>query len=149
MQHDEIIKCPKSGGEICYKIQNSPEITTYMSLSCGFWTNSLMKEGEEFYEHQISTLPELYKDLIWKDPETELIWIPQTVNTQGQGMVFPYGQNGSSWKWASVKSRPLTKEEQENPTLKTSFKTDMSTMKLFEEKEYVSALNYIGALATE
>lgn len=146
MQHDEIIKCPKSGGDICYKIQNTPEITTYMSLSCGFWTNSLMKEGEEFYEQQIETLPELYKDLAWKDPETGLTWIPQTVNVEGKGMVFPYGSKGSSWKWASVKSRPTTEEEQANSTLKTSFKTDMNTMKLFEEKEYVAALDYIGAL---
>ena len=52
MQHDEIIKCPKSGGDICYKVQNTPEITTYMSLSCGFWTNTLMKEGEEFYHNR-------------------------------------------------------------------------------------------------
>jgi len=146
MQHDEIIKCPKSGGDICYKIQNTPEITTYMSLSCGFWTNSLMKEGEEFYEQQTETLPELYKDLAWKDPETGLTWIPQTVNVEGKGMVFPYGSNGSIWKWASVKSRPTTEEEQANSTLKTSFKTDMNTMKLFEEKEYVAALDYIGAL---
>ena len=146
MQHDEIIKCPKSGGDICYKIQNTPEITTYMSLSCGFWTNSLMKEGEEFYEQQLETLPELYKDLAWKDSETGLTWIPQTVNVEGKGMVFPYGSNGERWKWASVKSRPITEEEQTNLTLKTFFKTDMNTMKLFEEKEYVQALDYIGAL---
>ena len=146
MHHDEIIKCPKSGGDICYKIQNTSEITTYMSLSCGFWTNSLMKEGEEFYEQQLETLPELYKDLAWKDSETGLTWIPQTVNVEGKGMVFPYGSNGASWKWASVKSRPITEEEQTNLTLKTSFKTDMNTMKLFEEKEYVQALDYIGAL---
>ena len=146
MHHDEIIKCPKSGGDICYKIQNTPEITTYMSLSCGFWTNSLMKEGEEFYEQQLETLPELYKDLAWKDSETGLTWIPQTVNVEGKGMVFPYGSIGASWKWASVKSRPITEEEQTNLTLKTSFKTDMNTMKLFEEKEYVQALDYIGAL---
>ena len=40
----------------------------------------------------------------------------------------------------------ITEEEQTNSTLKTSFKTDMNTMKLFEEKEYVAALDYIGAL---
>ena len=91
MQHDEIIKCPKSGGDICYMIQNTPEITTYMSLSCGFWTNSLMKEGEEFYKQQIETLPELFKDLIWEDPETNLRWIPQTINVEEKGIVFPYG----------------------------------------------------------
>ena len=40
-QHDEIIQCPKSGGDLCYKIEVSKDITQYMSLSCGFMTNTL------------------------------------------------------------------------------------------------------------
>ena len=36
MQNEEIIDCPKSGGDLCYKIQITPEIFNYMSLSCGF-----------------------------------------------------------------------------------------------------------------
>ena len=46
MQYDEIIDCPKSGGDLCYKVEVTPEITNYFSMSCGFWTNSLMKKGE-------------------------------------------------------------------------------------------------------
>jgi len=75
MQHDEIINCPKSGGDLCYKLEVSKDITSYYSLSCGFWTNSLMTEGSQFYTEQMELLPELYKDLAWKDPETELIWL--------------------------------------------------------------------------
>jgi hypothetical protein len=41
---EEIIDCPRSGGDLCYKTQVNPEVSTYMSLSCGFWSNSLMKE---------------------------------------------------------------------------------------------------------
>jgi hypothetical protein len=26
MQHEEIINCPKSGGDLCYKVQVAPEI---------------------------------------------------------------------------------------------------------------------------
>ena len=59
MQNEEIINCPKSGGDLCYKTQLNPEITTYMSLSCGFWTNSFMTEDHEFYKQQIETLPEM------------------------------------------------------------------------------------------
>jgi len=62
-QFDEIINCPKSGGEICYRVQITDEVSNYMSLSCGFITNTLMKEGEELYEQSIETVPELYKDL--------------------------------------------------------------------------------------
>ena len=42
---------------------------------CGFGLTTLMLEGSEFYEEQISVLPEIYKDLAWTDPETKLIWI--------------------------------------------------------------------------
>ena len=44
MNYEEIIDCPKSGGDLCYKVQVTPNITNYMSLSCGFYSNSLMKE---------------------------------------------------------------------------------------------------------
>ena len=80
MQYDEIIDCPKTGGNLCYRVQVTPEISTYMSLSSGYMTNSLMKEGEEFFEIQMETLPELHKDIAWKDPNTGLTWIPNTIN---------------------------------------------------------------------
>ena len=76
MQHDEIINCPKSGGDLCYKIEVNKDITNYYSMSCGFWTNSLMKKGSQFFNEQWEILPELYKDLAWEDPNTELIWFP-------------------------------------------------------------------------
>jgi hypothetical protein len=34
-----------------------------------------MTEDQDFYMQQMETLPELYKDLAWTDPETELIWL--------------------------------------------------------------------------
>ena len=92
-QFDEIINCPKSGGEICYRVQVTNEVSNYMSLSCGFITNTLMKEGEELYEQSIETVPELYKDLAWTDPETGMVWLPNTINVEDVGMVFPYGNN--------------------------------------------------------
>ena len=96
MNLDTIIDCPKSGGDLCYKTEINKDITNFLSLSCGFWTNSLMKEGEEFYEHQMSTLPELYKDLAWTDSETELIWLPNTINVEDKGMVFANGADASN-----------------------------------------------------
>ena len=88
MQHDEIINCPKSGGDLCYKVEVSKDITNYYSMSCGFWTNSLMKKGSQFFNEQWELLPELYKDLAWEDSFTELIWLPNTINIKENGMVF-------------------------------------------------------------
>jgi len=152
MQHEEIINCPKSGGDLCYKVQVAPEIYNYMSLSCGFWTNSFMTEGHEFYMQQMETLPELYKDLAWTDPQTGLIWLPNTINNPEQGMVFANGSGVSNWKWAAVKAVKIPKKDQKNhpipgkPGEFMKFKMDMKNMHLFEERDYIEALSYIGIL---
>jgi hypothetical protein len=152
MQHEEIINCPKSGGDLCYKVQVAPEIYNYMSLSCGFWTNSFMTEDHEFYMQQMETLPELYKDLAWKDPETGLIWLPNTINNPEQGMIFANGTNASNWKWAAVKAIEIPEKDREKhpipgkPGEFMKFKMDMKNMHLFEERDYIEALSYIGIL---
>ena len=147
MQHEEIINCPKSGGDLCYKAQVAPEVYNYMSLSCGFWTNSFMTEDHEFYIQQMETLPELYKDLAWKDPKTGLIWLPNTINLPEQGMVFANGTNAASWKWAAVKSIEIPEGERKEVMGKLqTHKMDMKNMQLFEERDYIEALSYIGVL---
>ena len=152
MKHEEIIDCPKSGGDLCYKIQVSPDINNFMSLSCGFYSNSLMKEGEEFYNQTIESLPELHKDLAWKDPETDLIWLPNVINEQSKGMVFANGTSTQDWHWAAVKSIKIPEEERKNhPVLgKTDefmeYKMDMKNLKEFHERDYIEALSYIGII---
>lgn len=145
MNLDTIIDCPKSGGDLCYKTEINKDITNFLSLSCGFWTNTLMKKDSEFYNEQISTLPEIYKDISWEDPKTELIWIPNTINIQDKGMVFASGPNAEEWNWAAVKAVTLEKDDEAKVEGQTH-KMDMSTMKLFKERDYIDALSYIGVL---
>jgi len=144
--------CPKSGGDLCYETQVTPEITNWMSLSCGYWTNSLMKEGSEFYNEQMETLPELYKDLAWKDESTGLVWLPQTINEPKQGMIFANGTNVQEWKWSAVKAIPVTEEEKEKypipkqPGKFYEWRMDMGTIQHFDEREFIDALEYIGLI---
>ena len=148
---DKIIPCPKSGG-ICYVIEVSPEINNYMSISSGFWTNSLMTKDSQFFQEQIITLPELYKDLAWEDPETKLIWLPQTINIPNQGMIFANGSSIDNWHWAAVKAVKISPEEQHKypvPGKKDKFyeyRIDMNTLKQFVERDFIEALSYIGIL---
>ena len=152
MNNEQMIICPRSGGDACMVTESAPGIKTYFSFSCGFQTNSLMKEGEEFYNEQISLLPDLYKDLIWKDPETELIWIPSMINEPTKGMVFANGPSAQQWEWAAVKAVPVTEEEKTKypiPGKKDqyySFRMDMSTLKPFPERDFMDALSYINVL---
>ena len=142
---DTIIDCPKSGGDLCYKMEINKDITNYLSLSCGFWTNTLMREDSNFLEEQFSTLPELYKDLAWTDPKTKLVWIPNTINIEDKGMIFAQGANLEEWSWGAVKAI-LLGENEEGKVEGQTHKMDMSTLKSFVERDYIEALSYIGIL---
>ena len=145
INYDTIIDCPKSGGDLCYKMEINKDITNYLSLSCGFWTNTLMKENSDFLEEQFQTLPELYKDLAWTDPKTELVWIPNTINIEDKGMIFAQGANLEEWSWGAVKAI-LLEENEEAKVKGQTHKMDMSTLKSFVERDYIEALSYIGIL---
>jgi hypothetical protein len=145
MNHDTIIHCPKTGGDLCYKTEINDKITNYLSLSCGFWTNSLMTLDSDFYNEQMSTLPELYKDLAWEDPETNYIWVPNTINIEDKGMIFANGTNAMEWKWAAVKAIEL-EDGDEAKVEGQKYKMDMGNMEQFKERDYIDALSYIGLL---
>ena len=145
MKYDEIVDCPKSGGDLCYRIEVNGDITNYMSLSCGFWTNTLMKKGSDFYKEQIEALPELYKDLAWTDPKTNLIWLPNTINLPEQGMLFASGPDKDNWAWGAVKSVDVPEEDREKYKGQTH-RADMTTIQYFKERDYIDALSYIGVL---
>jgi hypothetical protein len=67
-------------------------------------------------------------------------------------MIFANGTNVSNWKWAAVKVIPIPKKEQKKhpipgkPGEFMKFKMDMKNMQLFEERDYIEALSYIGIL---
>jgi hypothetical protein len=148
---DKLINCPCCGSDACYVDKTTPDVLTCFCYGCGFQTNSLMKEGEEFYEQQISILPELYKDLLNKDDDGT-IWMPSTINVPQQGMVFANGPSKEDWGWAAVKAVPVIKEEKEKypiPGKKGQYydwRMDMTTLKMFVEHDYMEALSYIGIL---
>ena len=144
---DNLTICPRCGSDACYVQEVNHEIKNYMCYGCGFITNSLMKKGEEFFESQMETLPELYKELMGEDEDTGLIWMPNTINLPNKGMVFADGKNGSNWAWAAVKAIPMPKEEQEKFKAKGKnfkFKMDMENIKHYPESDFMEALEYIG-----
>jgi len=148
---DNLIICKHCGSDACYVEEVNQELSTYFCYGCGFQTNSLMKEGSDFYQEQISILPELYKDLLEKD-EDEIIWMPSTINLPQQGMIFANGPSKTDWGWAAVKAVPVNEEEKEKypiPNQKGKFyewRMDMTTLKMFTKRDYIETLSYIGVL---
>ena len=144
---DNLTVCDRCGSDACYVQEVNHEIKNYMCYGCGFITNSLMKKGEEFFETQMETLPELYKELMGEDEDTGLIWMPNTINLPNKGMVFADGKNGSNWAWAAVKAIPMPEDEKEKFKAKGKnykFKMDMENIKHYPESDFMEALEYIG-----
>ena len=149
MGYDNLIKCTRCEGDACYSQEVNESITNYMCYGCGFQTNSLMKKGEEFFEQQMETLPDLYKELMGEDEEGK-IWMPTAINLPTKGMVFANGTRADNWKWSAVKAIPVKEEEKEKypiPGKKGEFyewRMDMSTITHYDEKDFVDALDFIG-----
>jgi hypothetical protein len=148
---DNLIICKHCGSDACYVTENSPTIKTHSCFGCGFTTNSLMKEGEEFYTQQLEVLPEIYKDVMFKD-EDGLVWMPTTINLPQQGMVFYNGTSKENAKWAAVKAVKVEDAEKEKYPVKGKpgefyeWRMDMTTMKAFEMREFMDALSFIKVL---
>ena len=146
---DNLVKCDRCGSDACYVQEVNNEIKNYQCYGCGFITNSLLKKDSRFFEEQIELLPNLYKELMG-EAEDGKIWMPSTVNQPEKGMIFANGKSSDNWKWAAVLAVPVTEEEKEKYPIPNKegeyykWRMDMSTMKEFEEKDYIEALDYIG-----
>jgi hypothetical protein len=148
---DNLITCDKCGGDAAYVQEVTPQVKTYFCFGCGYQSNSLMKEGEEFYEAQISILPELYKDLAYTDKDGK-IWMPSVINVPDKGMVFIQGTNINNWDWVGVKAVPVKEEEKIKypiPGKKNeyySYRMDMTSMKKFGKEGFMDSLSYTELL---
>jgi hypothetical protein len=146
---DNLTTCNRCGSDACYVQEVNQDIKNYQCMGCGFITNSLMKQGSQFFEEQMELLPNLYKELMGEDDEG-LVWMPATINLPSQGMVFANGSSAENWKWAAVQSVPVKEEEKEKypiPGKPGEFyeqRMDMDTLKEFDEKDFIEALDYIG-----
>ena len=145
MNFDELKECSRCGSDACYVQEVTKEITLEMCYGCGFISNSLMKQGNDFFKEQMEVLPELYKALLDEEEDTGKIWMPSTINVEDKGMVFADGTARDNWRWGAVKAVPVAKEESEKYKGK-KYRPDMSTIKHYEERDYMEALSYIGVL---
>jgi len=148
---DNLIICDRCGSDACYKQSVTEDINLFFCYGCGFQSNSAMVEGSDFYNEQLEVLPELYKDLITVDGDNK-IWIPSAINIPDKGMIFVNGTTHENWKWSAVKAVAVTEEEKEKYPIPSKpgeyyeWRMDMSTMKSFEEKDFMDALSYIELL---
>ena len=141
---DNLITCPKcKAPESCYTQPVNEFHKAYLCLSCGFQTNDLMREGEFNFDEYEDSLPELYKDIKYKD-EDGRVWYPNVINIESIGTVFANGTSKDEWEWSAILNVPLTDEEKDSTRFKgKSYKSDSKTLKSFGQ-DYFEACDYIG-----
>lgn len=144
MKFDDLTQCSRCGGDACYVQEVTKDIKIELCYGCGFQSNSLMKKDTQFFFEQMEVLPDLYKALM-DEEESGKIWMPTSINVEDKGMVFADGTGRDNWRWAGVKAIPVTKEEKEKYK-GAKHRADMSTIKHFEERDFMEALSYIGVL---
>ena len=151
MSKDNLGICPRCGSDACYHTDLGADYKISMCYGCGFTTNTLMTEDSKFLEEQLEVLPDLYIDLIYVD-EKGLNWMPSAINSPEKGMVYADGKTVNNWKWSAVKAIKIPKKDRKNypiPGKKGEYyeyKMDSSTLKQFKERDFMDALDYIGAL---
>ena len=126
MINEQLTICPRCGGNACHEASNE-KFTVWSCFGCGFTANTTTVE--ENLENIENVIPQLYKDLKFKD-DKGYYWYPSTVILDDKAMVFADGRSKEEWQWAGVQSK--------------DGKADMTTVKYFEEKEFMEALDYIG-----
>ncbi|HEX5186719.1 MAG TPA: hypothetical protein VFV86_07495 [Nitrososphaeraceae archaeon] len=136
----QIINCKRCGGNACieYKEKN---ISIWHCMGCGFFSTSVMKN--KYYKDYLKTLPELHKDLKFKDKDG-FYWFPMVYNEPTKGLLFADGTSKKDWKWSAILAVELQENEKQKFPEGTTHKMDMSTLKQFEEKDYIEALDFLG-----
>jgi hypothetical protein len=122
---ESLITCLKCGGDACSEISNGV-VTIWICMGCGFTSNNTITDAN--VTEMEATLPELYKDLRFKDKEGKY-WYPNSVILDDKSMVFAEGTNVQDWMWTAVQAK--------------DGKTDMTTKKEFQIHEFMDALEYI------
>jgi hypothetical protein len=149
MSKDKLTICPRCGSDACYEQELGADYKVHQCYGCGFTTNTLMTEDSKFLNEQIEVLPELYKDLIYVD-EGGYNWMPSAVNNPEQGMIYADGKTSKDWKWSVVRAMKIKEEEKEKYPIPNKegefyeYKMDMTTLKQFNERDFMEALDYIG-----
>ena len=142
---DKLIICNRCGSDACYEQHISEKATTWLSMGCGFTTSTMMLEGSNLVTDLMETSPELYKDLLYKDKNNRM-WAPSTITLPGKGMAFIDGSDKDNWKWKAVKALEITNEDRKLKQYPKDqvYKMDMDNAQVFEQRDYMSALEVIG-----
>lgn len=136
---DQFTKCKRCNSSLCYEQTMSEDLKTWLCLSCGFTTSTVLTVGSEAIRTLSSQSPDLYKELLFED-EDQRVWTPSTVTVPEVGMIFIDGTSSADWKWKFVPAILLTEQERSKFPEGQTHRMDMRGGRTFEQDEFGQAL---------
>ena len=79
--------CPVCQGTNCFKTE-ADGASSYLCMRCGRTTNTHFKDGSSQLEAALEKSPDIIHNLQYKDPNTELVWIPSVINIPTKELFF-------------------------------------------------------------
>lgn len=142
---DGFVECPRCKSKLCYAQQIEGQ-ETWMCLSCGFTSTTLMKEGSETEISVTGRQPQLYKDLRFVDTDG-YVWYPAVLAVPEKGMVYMEGTSTEDVEWVGIPIRELTKKEKRMKQYAgKTFLMDPKNMKRFGRDGFVEAVTELGLI---
>lgn len=149
---DKLTDCPCCTSNACYESEFNTldgPVKTWLCLTCGFTTNTEMKEGEERTNQSLEITADLIRDN--QQVHDGLVWLPTVITMADKGMIFPEPvKDKDEWKWTVVKSISVNEDEKEKypiPNKPGEFyqkRMDMDNLKRFEKLEFMDAAEELG-----
>jgi hypothetical protein len=143
---EQLIICNHCGSDACSEITNEedkgePDYKVWICMTCGFTSSPGCIDANRAIIEEV--LPELYKDLRFKD-ENNLYWYPTSINLPQNGMVFAEGTSTEDWSWSAVPVRKLKLKEKLKFPRGITHVPDMKKKKSFGQNEFMDGLDFIG-----
>ncbi len=145
---DGMVKCPRCGSQLCYA-QRVGDLETWLCMSCGMTSTTLMKEGTDSEKAVTARQPQLYKDLKFVDKDG-YVWYPAVITVPEKGMVYLDGTTVDNAEWVGIPFRPLTKKEKRMKQYAgKNYLLEAANTKHFGRDGFVDALSAMGMLVNE
>lgn len=150
---DKFEVCPRCGSNMCY-VQDLPDGNqTKLCFTCGFTTNTQMKEGSELEQATEAKQAQVYRDLKFVD-QTGFVWYPAVFSTPDKGMVYLDINKDEEGKpvlnWAATPMRKLTPKEQRSKKYRgMKYVADTKATKFFDIYGFMEAALSLGMFDQE
>ena len=137
------INCPICKSKNCFESIDK-DVTSYLCLSCGYTSNSLLKQDSDSMDEIMKTTPQLVKDLQIYDFTRELYWIPTVINMGDRGIIYPEGTT-DSWKWKYAKVVDVPEDERDQYEGHDK-RLDLENPQKFGQFEFTNACMAMGII---